>query len=92
MSVPDGARINSIYSRLIETIYKYATLQVVIDENFKIGKIKIRKEDFISQKLFTLTLEVVFKNLQWEESRNELKFETDIDFISSDINELGTIL
>lgn len=66
----DNARIDTRYSRLIEYIYKKATIQMIIDEDTTTDKIKvekgIRQGDTISPKLFTLALEDIFKKLSWQ--------------------------
>ena len=63
----DECRVDSRYTRTIKSIYENATSCVKLHENtskFKIGR-GVRQGDIISPKLFTSTLESVFKKLNW---------------------------
>jgi len=65
----DVTRIDSRYIALIPNIYEQATIHIKIDEELKTNKIQmyrdICQDDIISPKLFTLVLENVFKDLNW---------------------------
>jgi len=63
----DECRVDSRYTRTIKNIYENATSCVKLHENttkFTIGR-GVRQGDIISPKLFTSTLESVFKKLNW---------------------------
>ncbi|XP_018396698.1 PREDICTED: uncharacterized protein LOC108774947 [Cyphomyrmex costatus] len=55
--------------RLLTTPYD-ATIRIKINEDLNTDKIpikrRVRQDNTISPKLFTLTLEDIFKNLEWE--------------------------
>lgn len=100
----NNARIDSRYSLILKNIYEHATFHVKIDEDLETDKIQIRRGvrqgDTISPKLFTLALEDVFKQLNWENVGinidgtflNNLRFADDIVLINSDINELRSMI
>lgn len=79
-------------------------MQVTIDEDIKTSKIPIkrgvRQGDTISPKLFTLTLEDVFKGLDWQDKGinidgtrlNHLRFADDIILISNSSEQLKYML
>ena len=94
--------IQTLYIKLLSNIYNNSTSTV----NFSCGTnpIKInrgvRQGDSISPKLFTATLENVFKNLNWEgkgvnidgKMFNHLRFADDIVVIARNENELKLML
>lgn len=64
----ENARIDSRYSAILKEIYENATLHVKNEEGLNTDKIKlvrqVRQGEPISPKLFTTSLEDVFKNLK----------------------------
>lgn len=100
----EKARIDSRYTNLIRHIYNKAVLHVRIDEDMMTDQVKvekgIRQGDSISPKLFTLALEDVFKDINWEgkgvlidgEYLNHLRFADDILLISSCAAELQVMV
>lgn len=100
----EDARIDSRYSALIKDIYDEATFHIKIDEDQITEKIRlgkgVRQGDTISPKLFTLSLESVFKKLDWDGKGlkidgsylSHLRFADDIVLISTDIQELKSML
>lgn len=104
LRVMDKARIDSRYSNLIRNIYRHATLHVKLDEFSETEKVQvergIRQGDSISPKLFTLALEDVFKELNWEgkgvmidgQYFNHLRFADDVILVSSCAAELQSMI
>ena len=100
----ENARVDSRYSTIMKAIYSKATFHVKINDDIKTDKIKIgkgvRQGDTISPKLFTLALENVFKQLNWENRGlnidgthlHHLRFADDIVLISTDMDELNIML
>lgn len=99
-----NARIDSRYRNLLRYIYENATIKVKIDDELETQKIPIqrgvRQGDPISPKLFTLALEDVFKQVNWENKGlnidgrylSHLRFADDIVIISNNLNELSDML
>ena len=90
----DECRVDSRYSNVIRNVYEKATSCVKLHENtskFKIGR-GVRQGDTISPKLFTATLESVFKKLDWSEMGinmngkhlSHLRFADDIVLVAAD--------
>lgn len=100
----EDARVDSRYCTIMKAIYDKATFHVKINDDIKTDKIKIgkgvRQGDTISPKLFTLALENVFKQLNWENRGlnidgmhlHHLRFADDIVLISTDLDELNIML
>lgn len=98
----DEARVDSRYTRTIRYVYKNATSCVKLHKStdkFKIGR-GVRQGDTISPKLFTTSLESVFKKLDWNEMGiningkflNHLRFADDIILIAADLDQLQTMM
>src|SRR6202012_1936086 len=98
----DEARVDSRYSRTIRYVYKNATSCVKLHKStdkFKIGR-GVRQGDTISPKLFTTSLESVFKKLEWNEMGiningnflNHLRFADDTILIAADRDQLQTMM
>lgn len=100
----DNARVDSRYSDLMKYIYEKATSTIKIDNDTKTKQIKlergVRQGDTISPKLFTLTLEDIFKKLNWEhlginidgKKLNHLRFADDIVLISESEADLQQMI
>jgi hypothetical protein len=98
------ARVDSRYTDLIKSIYENATLHVKIAEDMETEPINvhrgIRQGDSISPKLFTLALEDMFKDLNWEdkgilidgEHINHLRYADDLVLITTCAPELQIML
>jgi len=95
-------RVDSRYSNLIRNVYENATSCVKLHENtskFKVGR-GARQGDTISPKLFTTTLESVFKKLDWSEMGiningkylNHLRFADDIVLMAVDLDQAEVML
>ena len=98
----DECTVDSRYSNTIRYVYKNVTSCVKLLEKtnqFKIGK-GVRQGDTISPKLFTSTLESVFKKLDWSEMGiningkflSHLRFADDIVLIAADLEQAQTML
>ncbi|KAF2894939.1 hypothetical protein ILUMI_11235 [Ignelater luminosus] len=96
------ARIDSRYKKrnLLQHIYDKATFNVELADDLKTSKISLnrgtRQGDTISFKLFSLVLELAFKNLNWNNKGiningrylNHLRVANDTVLISNDPNKL----
>ena len=98
----DEARVDSRYTRTIRYVYKNTTSCVKLyksKDKLKIGR-GVRQGDTISPKLFTTSLESVFKKLNWNEMGiningkflNHLRFADDIILIAADLDQLQTMM
>lgn len=95
-------RVDSRYSNLISNIYESATSCIKLHENtakFKIGR-GVRQGDTISPKLFTSTLETVFKKLHWRtmginingKYLSHLRFADDVGLTAIDLDQAQVML
>ena len=95
-------RVDSRYSNLIKNIYESATSCIKLHENtakFKIGR-GVRQGDTISPKLFTSTLETVFKKLDWSRMginvngkfSSHLRFADDICLIAMGLDQAQVMI
>lgn len=97
-----NSRIDHRYTNLIRNIYQNATL--IVKTHSETNKVKmkkgVRQGDTISPKLFTLCLEDVFKNFNWENKGvnvdgnmlNHLRFADDILLIADNITDLQEMI
>lgn len=91
-------RIDERYIRLFKNIQNKATSCIRLHTNTETFKIErgVRQGDTISPKLFTLTLENIFRELMWEnkginidgQKLNNLRFADDIVLISETLDEM----
>jgi len=94
--------VEQTYINILEYIYRNATAFIRLHNDSDIFHLQkgVRQGDPISAKLFTACLEEVFKSLNWEqkgisvdgEMLNNLKFADDVILITSNPNELQTML
>ena len=95
-------RVDSRYSNTIRYVYENATSCIKLHENtkkFRIGR-GVRQGDTISPKLFTSSLESVFKKLDWSKKGiningkylSHLRFADDIVLMTVDLNEAQIML
>lgn len=97
-----NARIDSRYNKLIEQIYKKATLQIRLHENTEKISIKrgVRQGDNMSPKLFTLVLEDAYKRIEWGnrgisilgERLTHLRFADDVVLFAETKDQLISML
>ena len=98
----DECRVDSRYSNLIRYVYENATACIKLHENtdkFKIGR-GVRQGDTISPKLFTSTLESVFKKLDWSKMGinvngkylSHLRFADDVLLMANDLDKAQVML
>ena len=94
--------INDIYLELIENIYDKATATIklrTISESIKMER-GIRQGDSISPKLFTATLQEIFKSFKWQtkgilisgERLTNLRFADDVILFSESAEELDEMI
>ena len=98
-----NARIDYRYTNIIKYIYENATSQIITTQE-KTNKIQIkrgvRQGDSISPKLFTLAMEDMFRELNWQnkgilingERLSHLRFADDITLIARDQDELQSMI
>ncbi len=94
--------IDEVYIELIENIYAKATATIKLQTNSDIIPIEkgIRQGDSISPKLFTATLQEIFKSIKWQhegilirdERLTNLRFADDIIIFSESADELEEML
>ena len=102
MKIPRRQGIEEAYVMILEDINKESIATI---KRYKFGeKIPIQKgvrqDDAIFPKLFTVVLEEVFKNLEWEaagiqingENLNNLKFADDIVLMRESTDELQQMI
>ena len=98
----DECRVDSRYSDTIRYVYENATSCIRLHENtakFNIGR-GVRQGDTISPKLFTSTLESVFKKLDWSKMGiningkylSHLRFADDIVLMALDLDQAQVML